>query len=109
MDQKYHMLLKASEMADRTEEKMGILSALSDMGRTKNMRELHLVVKYLDETEVKTEAELAAVNLCKQLAKDLPNEVAPIAQSILKNSDNQQIKFHANKALEMCQTSVVDH
>ncbi len=102
MDRKYEMLESASKLANRKEEKTSIISALGEMGNTKRMQELELVMTYIDDPEVKEEAELATLNLAKRLAKHKPAEVLPIAQKLYETTEIKHIKFHANKAIEIC-------
>lgn len=104
MVKKYDMLLSASKLAIRKEEKASIISALSDMGNIKRMQEVELVMTYIDDPEVKIEAEIAALNLIKRLAKHKPEEVLPIAQKLYETSENKHVKFHANKTIETCKS-----
>ncbi len=104
MDKKYQMLLSASELATRKEERTSIIGALGDMGNTKRMQEVELVMTYIDDPEVKEEAELAALNLIKRLAKHKPAEVFPMARKLYETTESKHVKFHANKAIETCQS-----
>ena len=102
MDKKYQMLLWASKRATRNSEKTSIISALGDMGHTKTMQEVELVMTYIDDPEVKADAELAALNLVKRLAKHKPAEVLPIARKLYETTESKHVKFHANKTIETC-------
>jgi len=102
MDKKYQMLLSASELATRKEERTSVIGALGDMGNTKKMQELELVMTYIDDPDVKAAAELAALNLVKRLAKRKPAEVLPIARKLHSATESKHVKFHANKAIETC-------
>ena len=50
------------------------------------------------------DAELAALNLIKRLAKHKPDEVLPIAEKLHETTQVKHVKFHANKAIETCKS-----
>ena len=102
MNEKYQMLLWASKRATRNQEVIKIVNALGEMGHTKTMQELELVMTYIHDLEVREEAELAALNLVKRLAKRKPAEVLPIAEKLHETAQSKHVKFHANKAIEIC-------
>jgi len=66
------------------------------------MQEVELVMTYIDDPEVKADAELAALNLVKRLAKHKPAEVLPIARKLYETTESKHVKFHANKTIETC-------
>jgi HEAT repeat protein len=77
----------ATKLATRIEEKRLVVSGL---GASKNDKAVDLMVRFLDDAEVRNEAEAAALALAKELSKKKPAEAGIIADKIIAVSDNKK-------------------
>lgn len=86
------MYEEATKLATRIEEKRLIVSGL---GASKNNKAVDLMVQFLDDAAVRSEAEAAALQLAKDLGKKKPDEARILADKIIAVSDD---KKNINKA-----------
>ena len=91
------MYKAAADLAKRVDEKRLILSGL---GAVKDPDALKLSAAYLDDAEVKGEAELAVVALLDTMKPPYPAEVPALLKKIVASSQNQDVVNKAKAALQ---------
>ncbi|MBI4558181.1 MAG: HEAT repeat domain-containing protein, partial [Candidatus Hydrogenedentes bacterium] len=93
------MLMSASKLAKRRDEKMIILSA---WGKLAAVESLDALRPYLDKTEVQNEAAIAIIQVATDLAKadasKKPQAVSAL-QTVIAKSKDEDIRERAKKAL----------
>ena len=81
---KVERLKAAKNLVTRVDEKRLLIKALKD---TKRPEALKILTGYLDDAQVKAEAQRAAVDMAKNLSKNNPEEVAAAMKIILKDAE----------------------
>lgn len=90
------MFGKADGLVKRAEEKKLIISGLQ---RTKNAKGLGMLMEYVDDPQVKREAEMAAANLLWETRKRQSAEGKKIAERLVK-SENKAVRDKAGSVLK---------
>lgn len=95
--EKVAMYKTAAELAKRVDEKRLVLSGL---GAVKEAGALQLAGVYLDDAEVRAEAELAVVSLVGALGAPYSAEVPALMEKIISSSQNQDVVNKAKATLQ---------
>jgi len=90
-------LQDAMTLAERSEEKQLVLSAL---GNVHTVEALGLVAKYLDTPALKEEACLAAVTIAERLGAGHGAQVAPVMKQVAKQTANKKLAARANSLVK---------
>lgn len=91
------MYQTALDLADDANEKRMALSGLGDI---RTLEALDAVLPYLENEEVKAEAEVAAVRISDRIRDNNPEEAKAALQKVIAQTKNEQTKEDANRALE---------
>ncbi len=84
---KLKMYRIAVSLSKRADEKKAIISGLKNL---KEIEALKILEEYLDDTEVRPEAEGAIVNMSKKMIKKHSDTVKPLLLKIINTSKNNQ-------------------
>lgn len=79
------MYEEAMNLAKTPDDKKGVLSGLSN---TTNIAALRIAAAYLGDEALKAEAEVAVSKIAKTVAGGYPQEVKPVLEKIVQNSQN---------------------
>ncbi|MCP4726801.1 MAG: hypothetical protein GY863_17290 [bacterium] len=95
--QSLDLYLKAMEYADDVREKRMVMSGLATL---RSMEALETTVGYLDDPELKPEAEVTAVNIVRRLQESDTQRVKEILNRILRMTRNSPLRETINQLLE---------
>ncbi|MFC1492928.1 hypothetical protein ACFL6O_03140, partial [candidate division KSB1 bacterium] len=89
--------LKAMEYAEDISEKIVVMSGLATL---RSMEALETTVGYLDDPGLKPEAEVAAVNIIRNLRESDPQRVKEILNSLQRTTRNSTLSRVITQLLE---------
>lgn len=96
-EQTVKMYVAGMDLAANVTEKKMVLSGLAKTG---SPGALKVVASYLDDDELKQEAEVAVVNIAETSGGSDPQAAKDILQKVIRNSQNDSLKDRAKKILE---------
>ncbi len=91
------MYKEAMALSPGADEKKMVLSGLANM---KSLEALRMSAEYLDNTELKQEAELAVVKIAGFTIRSNPRETAQLLQKIISETTNEQVRERARFTLQ---------
>jgi HEAT repeat protein len=91
------MYKEAMTLSPGADEKKMVLSGLANM---KSFEALRMSAEYLDNTELKQEAELAVVKIAGFTIRSNPRETAQLLQKIISETTNEQVRERARFTLQ---------
>jgi HEAT repeat protein len=91
------MYKEAMALSPGADEKKMVLSGLANM---KSLEALRMSAEYLDNTELKQEAELAVVKIAGFTIRSNPRETAQLLQKIISETTNEQLRERARFLLQ---------
>jgi len=91
------MYKEAMALSPGADEKKMVLSGLANM---KSLEALRMSAEYLDNTELKQEAELAVVKIAGFTIRSNPRETAQLLQKIISETTNEQVRERARFILQ---------
>jgi HEAT repeat protein len=90
------MYKKAMELAPNTEEKK---RALSGLANTKSLAAMQMAATYLEDEDLRQEAEFAAVKIAEAIHGSYPQESKELLKKIVQTSKNDSLRTLAEKVI----------
>ncbi|MHC5082408.1 MAG: ThuA domain-containing protein [Planctomycetota bacterium] len=90
-------LIAAFKMAEQVNEKKLVVSALGKFG---NNQSLQFLKEAYADSQLKAEAEVSLVDVCKQTAKQNTSAAKAVLQEVLENTSNESVKKNAELVLD---------
>jgi HEAT repeat protein len=96
-DDKTEMYKESMNLVEGTAEKRQVLSGLA---KTPTLESFNYVKPYLDDPDVKNEAETAILRLAWELGADHMETTLPVVKKVKDQTDNDEIREQINNILE---------
>jgi len=96
-DQRLSMCREAAGLIERNEEKKLLLGVL---GTVPEAEALSMAMAYIDNSETKDEASMAAVAISEKIVEQKPGEVADALQKVIRATDNKEVIRRAKETLD---------
>ncbi|MBD3289695.1 hypothetical protein GF337_12890, partial [candidate division KSB1 bacterium] len=93
-DTTVELYLNAMELAENIQEKRMVLSGLS---KVYTIRSFETVVTYLDDSALRPEAEVAALELAKKVGWRDPVKTKAVLRDLIDSTENEQLKIEARE------------